>query len=175
MEFAYEVWIMRLTLTEVKQRVSKLVPEDIDYEVEVEAGSIAIITKQPEAFGGGRSFINRKNCKKCKAKSNRKTHPDILADEAAVRQKVNEIIPSEAEVRNVWLDPALSEVTLECDDPASAVGPKGINIKNLRDEIGWLVSVERAPAFESRTQHDIRRYRKELADEKEITIEEIWN
>ena len=43
---------MRLTLTEVKQRVSKLVPEDIDYEVEVEAGSIAIITKQPEAFGG---------------------------------------------------------------------------------------------------------------------------
>ena len=43
---------MRLTLTEVKQRVSKLVPENIDYEVDVEAGSIAIITKQPEAFGG---------------------------------------------------------------------------------------------------------------------------
>ena len=41
---------MRLTLTEVKQRVSKLVPENIDYEVDVEAGSIAIITKQPEAF-----------------------------------------------------------------------------------------------------------------------------
>ena len=38
---------MRLTLTEVKQRVSKLVPEEIDYEVEVEAGSIAIITKHP--------------------------------------------------------------------------------------------------------------------------------
>ena len=41
---------MRLTLTEVKQRVSKLVPENIDYEVDVEAGSIAIITKQPEAY-----------------------------------------------------------------------------------------------------------------------------
>ena len=43
---------MRLTLTEVKQRVSKLVPENIDYDVDVEAGSITIITKQPEAFGG---------------------------------------------------------------------------------------------------------------------------
>ena len=73
-------------------------------------------------------------------------------------------------MRNVWLDPALSEVTLECDDPATAVGPKGINIKNLRDEIGWLVSVERAPAFESRTQHDIRRYRKELADERKSLL-----
>ena len=41
---------MRLTLSEVKQRVSKLIPEDIDYEVDIEAGSIAIITKQPDAF-----------------------------------------------------------------------------------------------------------------------------
>ena len=161
---------MRLTLTEVKQRVSKLVPEDIDYEVEVEAGSIAIITKQPEAFGGAGHSLTVKIAKNVKRRVIVRPHPDILADEAAVRQKVNEIIPSEAEVRNVWLDPALSEVTLECDDPASAVGPKGINIKNLRDEIGWLVSVERAPAFESRTQHDIRRYRKELADERKSLL-----
>ena len=161
---------MRLTLTEVKQRVSKLVPEDIDYEVEVEAGSIAIITKQPEAFGGAGHSLTVKIAKNVKRRVIVRPHPDILADEATVRQKVNEIIPPEAEVRNVWLDPALSEVTLECDDPASAVGPKGINIKNLRDEIGWLVSVERAPAFESRTQHDIRRYRKELADERKSLL-----
>ena len=161
---------MRLTLTEVKQRVSKLVPENIDYEVDVEAGSIAIITKQPEAFGGAGQSLTVKIAKNIKRRVIVRPHSEILADEATVRQKVNEIIPPEAEVRNVWLDPALSEVTLECDDPASAVGPKGINIKNLRDEIGWLISVERAPAFESRTQHDIRRYRKELADERKSLL-----
>ncbi len=161
---------MRLTLTEVKQRVSKLVPENIDYDVDVEAGSIAIITKQPEAFGGAGQSLTVKIAKNVKRRVIVRPHPDILADEATVRQKVNEIIPPEAEVRNVWLDPALSEVTLECDDPSSAVGPKGINIKNLRDEIGWLISVERAPAFESRTQHDIRRYRKELADERKSLL-----
>ena len=161
---------MRLTLAEVKQRVSKLVPENIDYEVEVEAGSIAIITKQPEAFGGAGQSLTVKIAKNVKRRVIVRPHPDILADEATVRQKVNEVIPPEAEVRNVWLDPALSEVTLECDDPASAVGPKGININNLRDAIGWLVSVERAPAFESRTQHDIRRYRKELADERKSLL-----
>ena len=83
---------------------------------------------------------------------------------------VNRIIPPEAEVRNVWLDPALSEVILECDDPSSAVGPKGIHVNTLRDEIGWLVKVERAPARESRTQHDIRRYRKELADDRKSLL-----
>ena len=162
---------MRLTLSEVKQRVSKLIPEDIDYEVDIEAGSIAIITKQPDAFSapGGQS-LTVKIAKNIKRRVIIRPHPDILADEETVRQKVTEIIPPEAEVRNVWIDPALSEVILECDDPAAAVGPKGINIKNLRDEVGWLISVERAPAFESRTQHDIRRYRKELADERKSLL-----
>ena len=161
---------MRLTLTEVKQRVSKLVPENIDYDVDVEAGSIAIITKQPEAFAIAGQSLTVKIAKNVKRRVIVRPHPDILSDEATVLQKVNEIIPAEAEVRNVWLDPALSEITLECDDPASAVGPKGVHIKNLRDEIGWLVSVDRAPAFESRTQHDIRRYRKELADERKALL-----
>ena len=61
---------MRLTLTEVKQRVSKLVPENIDYDVDVEAGSIAIITKQPEAFGGAGQSLTVKIAKNiCSQKS----------------------------------------------------------------------------------------------------------
>ena len=40
---------MRLTLSELKKKISKMIPDDVDYEVDLEAGSIAIITKQPEA------------------------------------------------------------------------------------------------------------------------------
>ena len=45
--------IMRLTLPEIKKKVSKMTPDDIDYEVTLEAGSIAIITKDPRRFSGG--------------------------------------------------------------------------------------------------------------------------
>ena len=83
---------------------------------------------------------------------------------------MKELIPAEAEVRNVFIDPALSEVTIECDDPSVAVGPKGSVIQALRDDIGWLVNVARAPAFESRTQHDIRRYRREMADDRRALL-----
>ena len=38
---------MRLTLPEIKRKISKLIPDDIDSDVTLEAGSIAIITKQP--------------------------------------------------------------------------------------------------------------------------------
>ena len=40
----------------------------------------------------------------------------------------------------------------------------------LRDNIGWLVNVVRAPSIESRTQHDIRRYRKEMGDERKALM-----
>ena len=135
MEIYLDGDFMRLTLAEVKQRVSKIVPENIDYEVDLEAGSIAIITPQPELFSSPGQSLTVKIAKNIKRRVIVRPHSSILADEAEVRQKVNEIIPPEAEVRNIWLDPALSEVILECDDPAAAVGPKGIHIKNLRDEM----------------------------------------
>ena len=44
---------MRLTLPDIKKKISKIVPDGIDHEVTLEAGSIAIITKQPKEFSGG--------------------------------------------------------------------------------------------------------------------------
>ena len=124
---------MRLTLPEIKRKISKLIPDDIDSEVTLEAGSIAIITKQPGRFSGGSESLTVRIAKTVKRRVVVRPHPDILADDSAVHDAVNRIIPPEAMVRNTWLDPALSEVILECDDPSSAVGPKGTHINALRD------------------------------------------
>ena len=124
---------MRLTLPEIKKKISKLIPSDIDSEVSLEAGSIAIITKQPGRFTGGSESLTVRIAKSVKRRVVVRPHPDILADEKTVYDAVNRIIPPEAMVRNTWLDPALSEVILECDDPSSAVGPKGAHINALRD------------------------------------------
>ena len=164
---------MRLTLPEIKKKVSTIVPEGIDYDITLEAGSIAIVTKQPTEFSGSGENLTVRIAKSIKRRIVVRPHIDILSDEKDVHDSVNRIIPPEAELRNIWLDPALSEVILECDDPSSAVGPKGSHVKSLRDEIGWLVKVERAPARESRTQHDIRRYRKELSEERKSLLKKF--
>ena len=161
---------MRLTLPEIKKKVSRIIPDSIEYEVSLEAGSISIITKQPGEFSGGGENLTVKIAKSIKRRIVVRPHNDILSPETEVHDAVNRLIPPNAEVRNVWLDPALSEIILECDDPATAVGPKGANIHALRDEVGWLVKVERAPARESRTQHDIRRYRKENSEERSTLL-----
>ena len=161
---------MRLSLTEIKKRISKIIPNDIEYDVHLEAGSISIITKQPSAFIGSGDSLTVQIAKSIKRRVVIRPHPSILCDESAIHQAITKFIPSEVGVINTWLDPALSEVILECDDPSTAVGPKGINIQSLRDEIGWLVKVVRAPAIASRTQHDIRRYRKEMADDRKSLL-----
>ena len=35
---------MRLTFSEIKNKIRKIIPEGIDYDVDLEAGSISVIT-----------------------------------------------------------------------------------------------------------------------------------
>ena len=88
---------MRLTLSELKKKISKMIPDDVDYEVDLEAGSIAIITKQPEAFGGAGDNLTVRIAKTIKRRIVIRPHSDILADEKTVHDAVAQIIPSDAE------------------------------------------------------------------------------
>ena len=103
---------MRLTLSELKKKISKLIPKDVDYEVDLEAGSIAIVTKQPEAFSGSGDNLTVRIAKTIKRRVVIRPHADLLADENAVHDAVARLIPVDAEVRKIWLDPALSQVIL---------------------------------------------------------------
>ena len=96
---------MRLSYAELKKKITGIIPNDIDYEIDLEAGSISIITKQPERFVTSTDNLTVKIAKQVKRRIVIRPHPDILSNEKEVHDAVNEIIPSEAEVRKVWLDP----------------------------------------------------------------------
>ena len=38
-------FFMRLSYAELKKKISGIIPKDIDYEIDLEAGSISVITK----------------------------------------------------------------------------------------------------------------------------------
>lgn len=58
-EHGKTVNIMRLTFKELKDQIAKVVPRDIPYTVELEAGNIAIVTPVPAKFGGGDGLIGK--------------------------------------------------------------------------------------------------------------------
>ena len=44
---------MRLSFQEVKTKIAKMIPKDIDYKIDLEAATVSIITKNPDRFGSG--------------------------------------------------------------------------------------------------------------------------
>jgi KH/beta-lactamase-domain protein len=160
---------MRLTFQQVKKKIEKMVPSSIEYEVDLEAASIAIVTPTPDAFAGSDSLAGR-IAKSIKRRVEIRPSTDILMDLKQAEQKIMEMIPDDAGLKRIYFDGAVCEVTIVCNDPGQAVGPKGSTVKALRDEIGWKVRTERAAAVESATMHNIRRYRQENAEDRKALL-----
>ena len=137
-----EVSRMRLTFREIKDKITKMVPSGITYEINLEAASIAIITTDPARFQ--EDGLTGRISKEIKRRVEIRPDPSLLMSIEEATEAIRDIIPSAAMVQNVWCDPAISEVIIECRDPGEGVGKRGAHLKKLRDEIGWSVRIERA-------------------------------
>lgn len=156
---------VRLTFKELKDEISKIVPKSIDYKVDLEAGNIAIVTNEPEKFGGGDGLVG-KIAKKIKRKIKIRPDLSIVKSEQDAKSIIESIIPSEAEISHIYFDSCFSEVIIQCKNPGEAVGRRGVNVNEIRTKSGWIPIVERTPPLLSKTVHDIRGYRQVNADER---------
>ena len=156
---------MQYTFKEMKDEIAKIVPKDIDYDVDLEAGDIAIITPTPNKFGGGDGLIG-KIAKSIKRKIVLRPHSSIMKSEEDTERYIKELIGEVADIDRIYFDACYCEVTVICGNPGEAVGKKGINAKNIRDECGWLINFERISPIHSKTVHDVRGYRSAQAKER---------
>ena len=141
---------MRLTFKELKDQIAKVVPRDIPYSVELEAGNIAIVTPVPAKFGGGDGLIG-KIAKRVKRKIVLRPDESIMKSEEEAKKLVHEIVPEEAEITNLYFDSCYREIIIQCMNPGEAVGRRGANLNAIRDQTGWLVKVERTSPIISKT------------------------
>ena len=149
---------MRLTFKELKDQVQKIVPRDIPYTVELEAGNIALVTPEPNRILATDGLL-AKLSQKVKRKIVLRPDASIMKSEEEATKIVKEIIPETADINQIYFDACYREITVQCQNPGEAVGRRGINLQQIRDQSGWLVTVERTPPLVSKTVHDIRGYR----------------
>ena len=163
---------MRLSFKEMKDEIAKIVPKDIEYDVDLEAGDIAIITPSPDAFGGGDGLIG-KIAKKIKRRIVLRPHASIMKNEKETEEFIRELIEEIAGIDSIYFDACYCEVTVICSSPGEAVGRRGANAKAIRDECGWLVKFERTPPIHSKTVHDIRGYRATHSKERRKLLKDF--
>jgi len=156
---------VRLTFKELKDEIAKIVPKSINYTVELEAGNIAIMTAEPQKFGGGDGLVG-KIAKKIRRKIKIRPDPSILFSEVDAKSSIESIIPKDAEITQIYFDGCYSEVIIQCKNPGEAVGRRGANVNEIREKTGWIPIVERTPPIISKSIHDIRGYRNANSKER---------
>ena len=106
---------MRLSFQQVKKKIESMVPSNIDYDVDLEAASIAIVTDNPEAFSGSDSLAS-KIAKTIKRRIEIRPSASIMMSAEDAEKKIIEILPEEAGLKRIYFDGSICECTIVCDD-----------------------------------------------------------
>lgn len=156
---------MRLTFKEIKDEISKIVPRDIEYKADLEAGDIAIFTNEIDKFVGSEGLAG-KISKKIKRRVVMRPNAEIVMDKEATTAVINDLVPESAEISELFFDPCIWKVIIQCKNPSEAVGRRGAIAREIRMKTGWEITVERTPPIISKTVRDIRGYREANAEER---------
>jgi len=81
----------------------------------------------------------------------------LLAPVTEVEKEVMNIMPKNAEITQVLMEPARSLVIIESKSPGNAIGKDGENLKKIKSKLRWTPVVRRDSAIPSKITQNIRR------------------
>ncbi|MEM3059327.1 MAG: beta-CASP ribonuclease aCPSF1, partial [Methanomassiliicoccales archaeon] len=99
--------------------------------------------------------------------------PTMLADPEIVEQKLRQIIPSEAQVTDIYFEHETGEVTIEAGAPGIVIGKQGTLLNEIKKEVGWAPKVVRAPPIPSKTVSEIRYYLRHIQNERKEFLKKV--
>lgn len=142
---------------EIKEEISKYLTEKkIDFsKIEAEGPEIGIYTNNPIIFFEDKSLIS---ClaEKLKKRINIRSEKTILMDVTKAVPLLKEIIPEDADVKNIFFDTSFSEVVIEAIKPGVVIGKMGVVSKEIIKQTGWIPRIIRAPTENSEILKKIR-------------------
>lgn len=165
-------------LKQVKEIVQSTLPEEAQItSVDIEGPEVAVYTKNPKAFFENESFV-AKLAFELKKRVNIRTDKSLLIEQDMAKKLIMEIVPKEADIKEINFNPAFSEAVIEAIKPGLVIGKGGETSKKIILETGWVPNIIRAPTSSSETLKGIRRHlSKYSAERKKIlqqTAEKIY-
>ncbi|OYT56419.1 MAG: hypothetical protein B6U68_03440 [Candidatus Aenigmarchaeota archaeon ex4484_14] len=145
-------------LEEIKEGLPK---DAMISEVLYEASEIILYTQNKEFFRNSTKPI-KKIVDKIKKRIEVRADPSIIKDPEQCKKTINEIIPKEAGVKDIYFEPEFSKVIIHAEKPGLVIGKSGITLKEIKNKTLWTPQIKRAGVIESEL---IRRIRKMLHKE----------
>ena len=158
-------------LDEIKAKVSAVLPDKCQVKkIELEGPEVAIYTTNPKAFFEDENFV-AKLAFELKKRVNIRTDKSLLLEPEQAKKKIIEIVPADAQIKDITFTDAFSEVVIESIKPGLVIGKGGETSKRIILETGWTPKIIRAPTSPSKILAGIRQHINKYAPERKKILQ----
>ncbi|MGC9200418.1 MAG: beta-CASP ribonuclease aCPSF1 [Candidatus Aenigmatarchaeota archaeon] len=148
---------------EILEKIKSILPSEAISRVEFEGAEIIVYSKDV-------NFL--KNCEEkikeavslVKKRIEVRPEKNILLPEEDAKKKIMEIVPPEAEIKDIVFEKERSIVNIYAKRIGYVIGKNGENFKRIKAETLWYPKIERAPLIESKIVDGIRKMMHEEVD-----------
>ena len=141
---------------EILERVKSLLPKEAVSRVELEGSEIIVYTKDREFFRSHEDTI-RQVVSQIKKRIEVRPEKNLVLDEEAAKEKIKEIVPEDAKIKEIYFEPERSIVIIAAQKPGLVIGRGGETFRTIRSETLWMPRIERVPAIKSDIVENIRK------------------
>ena len=143
-------------LEEIKQKIMKKLPDEVQLaNIEFEGPEVVIYTKNPDIVADNGDLI-RNLAKELRKRIIIRSDKSVLLPYEETIQKVEEIVPEDAEISNITFDEVTNEVVIEATKPGLVIGKYGVTSREIVRKTGWAPKILRSPPIRSEMIDRIR-------------------
>ncbi len=141
----------------VMKDIKENLPENamID-KIMYEGSEIILYTKNKDFFNTG-TYIIKKIVNKIKKRIDVRMDPSMVKDPEDAKKDIREIVPKEAEIKEIYFEPGFSKVIIHAEKPGLVIGKGGETLKRIKKKTSWTPQVKRAPIKDSSIVKAIRK------------------
>lgn len=160
-------------LKEIADQVREMLAPGIEVtEIEFEAATLVLYTKQPEKFAEDEDLV-RRLAKRLRKRVVVRPDPSVLADIVEAKEKIQAIVPADAEITEVFFEPDVGEVVIEAKKPGLVIGRHGSTLNEIKKAVGWAPRVMRTPPIQSKTIKEVRDYLRTVSEERKQFLRKV--
>jgi predicted metal-dependent RNase len=141
---------------EILEKVKSLLPKEAISRIELEGSEIIVYTKDREFFKTYENTV-RQVVEQLKKRIEIRPENNLSLEQEATKQKIMEIVPSEANIKEIYFEPERSLVIIAAEKPGLVIGKGGETFRKIRTETFWVPRIERVPPIKSEIIEGIRK------------------
>lgn len=160
-------------IEEITEKITERLPEKVKLaKVEFEGPEVVIYTKNPEIIKDNGNII-RELAKETRKRIIIRSDKSVLMPPVETIEKVEEIVPSDAEITDISFDEVTCEVIIESKKPGLVIGKYGATSREIVKQTGWSPKILRTPPINSETIRKIRLTLRKNSKERKKWLQKI--